>query len=99
MDQMSFIQKTQRIQQLLRKDTNECRAQTSELILLDEFVKVDTEQLECQAKMLPVDKGVFESQEMVVVVLVILAVELLEGRSCQWGATASGIKDAYQVQH
>jgi hypothetical protein len=50
--------------------------------LLDEFVKVDTEQLKCQAKMLPVNKGVFKSQEMVVIVLVILAVELLEGGNC-----------------
>jgi hypothetical protein len=49
--------------------------------------------------MLPVNKGVFKSQEMVVIVLVILAVELLEGGNCQWGVTASGIKDAYQVQH
>lgn len=84
---MRFIQKTECIQQLLRKDTDKCRAQAPELILLDEFIKVDTEKLKCQAEMLPVDKGVFESQEMVVVVLVILAIELWERGSCQWGAT------------
>lgn len=43
MDQMGLIQKAQSIQQLLREDTHESRAEASELILLDELVEVDTE--------------------------------------------------------
>lgn len=56
MDQMSFIQKTQRIQQLLCKDANERCAQPAELILLDEFIKIDAEQFKGQAEMLSVDE-------------------------------------------
>lgn len=43
MDQVSFIQKAQSIQQLLSEDTDEGRTQSPELVLLDEFVEVDTE--------------------------------------------------------
>jgi len=60
----------------LRKDANQGRAQPAELILLDEFVKVDAEQLECQAQMLPVNESIFESQKVMVVVFVKPRVEL-----------------------
>lgn len=43
MDQMGLVQETQGIQQLLCEDTDECRTQSSELVLLDEFVEIDTE--------------------------------------------------------
>jgi hypothetical protein len=46
MDEASFVQKTQAIQQLLRKDPDECRAQSSKLILFDQLVQVHAQQLE-----------------------------------------------------
>ena len=76
MNQVSFIEKTQRIQQLLRKDANQGCTQSSELILFDQFVQVDAEEFECQAEMLSVDEGILESQEVVVIVLVIFTIEL-----------------------
>lgn len=43
MDEMGFVQKAESVQELLCEDTNECCAQSAELILLDEFVEIDTE--------------------------------------------------------
>jgi hypothetical protein len=43
MYQSSLVQQTQPIQKLLRKDSDECRAQASELILFDQFVQVDAQ--------------------------------------------------------
>lgn len=40
MDQAGFVQKAQSIQQLLREHTDQRRAQSSKLILFDEFVEI-----------------------------------------------------------
>ena len=45
-DEACFVQQAQPIQELLRKHTDECRTKTPELVLLDQLVKIDTEQLE-----------------------------------------------------
>jgi hypothetical protein len=80
MNQMSLVQKTQRIQKLLREDADECSAQASELVLLDELVKVDTEKFEGETQMLTMDKSILQTEEVVVIVLVVLAVQLRWGR-------------------
>lgn len=59
MDQMSLVQQTQRIQELLGKHAYEGRTQASELILFDQFIKVDTKKLKCQTQVLPVDECIF----------------------------------------
>lgn len=42
-NQMSFVQEAQRIQELLCEDTDKSRTQPSELVLFDKLVEVDTE--------------------------------------------------------
>lgn len=79
MNEMSLVQKTQRIQKLLREDTNKCSAQASELILLDQLVKVDTEKLEGETQVLTMDEGILQTEEMVIIVLIVLAVQLWGG--------------------
>lgn len=59
---MGLIQETQRIQKLLSKDSNQRGAQAAELILLDQFVKVDTEQLKDQAEMLSVNESILQPE-------------------------------------
>lgn len=76
MNQVSLVQKAQRVQQLLCKDADEGRAETSELVLLDQLVEVDAEQFKGKAEVLAVDEGVLQTEEVVVVVLVVLAVQL-----------------------
>lgn len=75
-DQSRLAQQAQAVQELLSKDAHKSGAQTSELVLFDQLVKVDREQLEDQAEMLAVDKSVLEPHDVVVVVLVHTAVEL-----------------------
>lgn len=79
MNEMSLVQKTQCIQKLLREDTNKCSAQASELILLDQLVKVDAEKLEGKTQVLTMDEGILQPEEMVVIVLIVLAVQLRGG--------------------
>jgi hypothetical protein len=76
MNQVSLVQKTQRIQKLLREDSDERSAQASELILLDQLVKVDTEKLEGETQMLTMNESVLQTEEVMVIVLVVLAVQL-----------------------
>jgi hypothetical protein len=42
MDQPRLIQQTETVEQLLCEDSDERGAEASELILLDQFVKIDT---------------------------------------------------------
>lgn len=49
MDQMRLVQQAQGIQQLLRKHADESSAQSTELVLFDELVQVDTEQFKREA--------------------------------------------------
>ena len=78
MNQSSFVQQGKTVQQLLRKDSDQSRAEASELILLDQFIQIDAQQLENQAEMLSVDKSILQSEKMVVVILVELCVELVK---------------------
>lgn len=71
---MGLIQEAQRVQQLLCEDADEGRAQPPELILLDQLVEIDTEKFEGKTEMLAVYECVLETQEVVVVILVVLAV-------------------------
>jgi hypothetical protein len=64
---------------LLSKNTDESCAQTTKLVLLDQFIKIDTEQFKNQTEMLPVDKSILQTKQVMVVVLVVLAVKL-QGR-------------------
>ena len=64
----------------MRKDPDQSRAQSSELILLDQLVQVDAQKLENQAEVLAMDKCVSETEQMVVVILVELAVEQIQHR-------------------
>lgn len=76
MNQVSLVQKTQRVQKLLREDSDERSAQASELILLDQLVKVDTEKLEGETQMLAMDESIFQTEKVMVIILVVLAVQL-----------------------
>lgn len=49
MNKTSLVKKTQPIQELLRKNPYQSRTQPSELVLLDKFVQVHTEQLKYEA--------------------------------------------------
>jgi len=72
----SFVQQTKRVEQLLRKYSHEGRAQTAELVLFDQLVQVDTQKLKDQAQMLFVYECVPQSEQVMVIVLVQLAVQL-----------------------
>lgn len=80
---MRLIQETQGVQELLSEHPHKRGAQPAELILLDQFVEVDTEQFKTQTEVLPVDKGIFQPKEMMVIILVELVVEL---QNCEPGA-------------
>jgi hypothetical protein len=68
---------------LLGKNTDESRAQTTKLVLLDQLIKIDTEQFKDQTEMLPVDESILQTKQVVVVVLVIFAVKL-HGRRLEY---------------
>jgi hypothetical protein len=76
MYQACFVEKSQAIKQLLGENTNECRRETTELILFNEFVQIYAEQLKDEAQMLSVYKGIFQSEEVVVIVFVELRIQL-----------------------
>ena len=76
MDESGLVQQCQTIEQLLGKYSNQCCTKTTKLILLNELVKVDAEQLEHKTEVLSVNECVFESQKMMIVILVKLRVEL-----------------------
>lgn len=76
MNEMGLVQQTQGIQKLLREDTDKRSTQASELILLDQLVQVDTEKLEGEAQMLTVDEGILQTEEVMVIILVVFAVQL-----------------------
>jgi hypothetical protein len=62
MYQLRFPQKGEAVDQLLREDSYEGRRQAAELVLLDQFVQIDTEEFEDEAEMLAVDEGIFQPQ-------------------------------------
>lgn len=73
---MRFVQQAQSVQQLLGKHPDQGGAESTELVLLDKLVKVDTEQLKCKTQVLSVNKSILQAKQVMVVVLVILAVQL-----------------------
>lgn len=82
---------------MLGKHPNKCSAQSTELILFDQLIKIDTEQFKCETQMLTVDECVLETKQMVVIVLVIFAVEL---RGISEGSNQKGWGYMrYQIQH
>lgn len=58
MYQSSFVQECEPVKQLLSEHPHECGTQSTELILLDQLVKINAEQLKHQAQMLAMDEGV-----------------------------------------
>lgn len=79
MDQLSLPQKSQPVDQLLSENANQGSTQSSKLVLLDQLVEVDTQKLKHQTEMLPVNERVLQAQQVVIIVLVHLLVQLLEG--------------------
>ena len=76
MNELRLPKQSQTIDELLCKHPDECSAQSSELVLFNQLVQVDAQKLENQAKMLTMDEGIFEAQEVMIVVLVHLLVQL-----------------------
>ena len=60
MNQLRLTQQAKSIQQLLRKHPHKRRAQSPELILLDQLIQIHGQQLKHQAKMLPVDERILQ---------------------------------------
>ena len=79
MDQPGLVQEAETAQKLLCKDANESGAQPPELVLLDQLVQVDAKQLEDETEMLSVDEGILQSEQVMIVVFVELAVQLRKG--------------------
>jgi len=79
-NQSRLAQKAKAVQQLLCKHSHKGGAETSELVLLDQFVQVDRQQFKDKTKMLSVDECVFEAENMMVVVLVHSTVEKIQHR-------------------
>ena len=61
MNKSSLVEQAQSIQQLLCKYTNKRCTQATELVLLYQFVQIDTEKFEDQTEMLPVNESVFQT--------------------------------------
>lgn len=99
MNQPSLVEKGEAIQKLLGEHADQSRAETAELVLLDKFVQVDAEQLEDEAKMLSVDKGVFQSEKMVVIVFVELRIELFFISNQRKLIIIEWRGKSYQVEH
>jgi hypothetical protein len=59
---------------LLCEHSHKSSAETTELILLDELVKVDTQQLENKAQVLTMDESILQTEEMVIIMLIELAI-------------------------
>jgi hypothetical protein len=78
---MRFVQQAQGIQQLLGKYPDKGSAQSTELVLFDQLIKINAEQFECETQMLTVDECVLETKQVMVVILVILAVEQIQHRN------------------
>lgn len=75
--QARFVQEGQAIQELLGENPDQRGTKTPELVLLDQFVQIDAEKFKDQAQVLPVYKGILQSQEVVVVILIKLSVQLV----------------------
>lgn len=76
MDQPRLVQDREGIEELGREDLDELGAESSERVLLDEFVEVGREALEDEAEVLAVDEVGSHSEDVVGVVRVAFGVEL-----------------------
>mmetsp|Transcript_27372 Transcript_27372/g.71043 ORF Transcript_27372/g.71043 Transcript_27372/m.71043 type:complete len:486 (+) Transcript_27372:856-2313(+) len=77
-DDARVPQHHQRVEDLGEEDAEEVHAEAAELIVLDELVKIDAEQLEDEAEVLPVHKEVMEAHDVVLVLGVTARVEQAE---------------------
>ena len=82
---------------MLSEYPDQSSAQASELILFDKFVQVYAEKLEHKAEMLSMYECVFESEEMMIVVLVQLTVKLRRCVSQELGLSI--VEISYKIQH
>ena len=81
MDQLSLAKQAQPIQQLLSEHPDKGGAQSTELILLDQLVQIDAEQLKHQTQVLAMDEGIFEAEDVMIVVLVHATIEQIQDRN------------------
>ena len=61
MNNLRLLQHGQRVEQLSRKYSDETRTQSSERVLLNQFVEIVGEELENEAEMGMMNKGILES--------------------------------------
>ena len=76
MYETSFVQQAESVKKLLSKHPDQGCAEASKLVLFDQFVEIDAQQFENQAKMLSMNESIFQSKKMVVVVLIELCIKL-----------------------
>jgi hypothetical protein len=76
MYQSGLVEQGQTVQELLCKYTNKRCAEPSELVLFDQLVQINAEQFENKTKMLSVDEGILQTQNVVIIVLVKFCIEL-----------------------
>ena len=79
MNDFGFKEHSERIQYLSNKYSNQIGRQSAKLILLDQFIQVDTEDFKCDAKMVPEYKRILHSHQMMFSVYIILFFNLQYG--------------------
>ena len=79
MNQPRLVQDRKRIEELSSEDLDELSAESSERVLLDEFVEVGGETFEDEAEMLAVDEVGSHSEDVMGVVRIAFGVELRGG--------------------
>ena len=99
MYQARFVEETQSVEELLCKHPYESSAKTTELVLLDQLIQVYAKKLEHQAQMLAVDKSVFKSEEVVIIVFVQLSIQLTESVLSICRESKLPPATTYKIQH
>lgn len=74
MNESGLVEEGKAVEQLLGKDSDQRRAETTELILFDELIQVDAEQFKDEAQMLAMDESILQPQKVVIVIFVELGV-------------------------
>ena len=97
MYELGLSEQCQTIDELLRKHAHQGGRQSAELVLLDQFIEVDAQELKHKTQMLPVDKGILEPQQVVVIVLVHLLIQLcpVSTAQCVLGRNTHQVKYRY----
>ena len=70
------MQYRQTVEKLLGEHLDKLRAETFELVLLDEFVQIRRETLKDETQMIFVGEGLEHAEDVMLVVCVILAIQL-----------------------